>query len=119
MIRINLPLPPSSNNAYINVLGRGRVPSQAHKSWKHHASWAIAIFHPGTIGGPYRFTIYLPLKMRGDVSNRIKLAEDLLVTMGVTPDDKHAVSVHSERSADVAPGWCVITISEAGANDQK
>lgn len=119
MIRLELPLPPSSNNAYINVLGRGRVRSKAHAEWKRSASWEMVLSCCGSlrektkIEGPFRLAIYLPNKIRGDVSNRVKLAEDLLVELGVTPDDRHAVSVHAERSADVAPGRCLIVVEAA------
>ena len=68
---------------------------------------------PTPIAGPYRFTIQLPQKMRGDVDNRTKLAADLLVELGVTPDDRHAISVKAERCADVSPYGCVVILESA------
>jgi crossover junction endodeoxyribonuclease RusA len=115
-IRLDLPVPPSLNNAYINVRGRGRVPSKAHTQWKRDAGWIIAAGKTrglGWIVGPYTLTIFLPSSMRGDVSNRIKLAEDLLVDMRVTPDDRLAVGVRAERSADIAPGRCCVIVETA------
>ena len=106
-------LPPSANGAYRNVPGKGRRKTKAHKDWKYAAGWEIKVMHPPRLIGPYRFTILLSEKVRGDCSNRIKLAEDLLVNLGITPDDRHAVSTHAERSADIPKGRCRIIVEEA------
>ena len=86
-IRLVLPIPPSLNGAYKNVPGRGRVSSVILTNWKRAAGWYLRSQRPGGISGPYRFSIYLPIGMRGDVSNRIKAAEDLLVKMRIVQDD--------------------------------
>jgi crossover junction endodeoxyribonuclease RusA len=112
MIRIELPLPPSANGAYVNVPGRGRVPSKAHKAWKNEAGWLVQRQRFRAIQGRYRFEIHLPDRMRGDVDGRIKLAQDLLVELGVTPDDRYAVSSHAERSETVPAKRCIIVVSE-------
>ena len=110
-IRIELPVPPSINNAYCNRKGRGgRYPSKAHREWKEAAGWTLAAAKPGKVTGPYKLAIMLPLGLRGDVSNRIKLAEDLLVTHGITPDDRNAVSVLAHRSEDVPAGKCIVVV---------
>lgn len=109
-MRFDLPLPPSTNNAYFNVKGRGRAPSAATLRWKGEAGWTVKCAGQGRITGPYSFTILLPAKMRGDVSNRIKLAEDLFVALRVTPDDSKAVSVTAQRSDTVPDGRCVVVI---------
>ena len=110
----DISLPPSANNAYVNLTGHGRFPSQKHKDWKFTAGWELqACSCPKHIRGPYRFTILLPTKMRGDVDNRVKLAMDLLKNLGITPDDRHAVSSHAERSADIPKGRCRIIVEDA------
>lgn len=106
-------IPPSSNNAYANVPGRGRVSTAAHKAWKRAAGWELAALKPPKFVCPYRLTIQVPYKLRGDVSNRIKLAEDLLVSLGITPDDRNAVSVTAERSPDVPEGRFIVTVRAA------
>ena len=113
MIRLELPLPPSTNGAYVNRPGKGRARSAKHAAWKREAGWLIKIAKPGKIAGPYRFTILLPIGMRGDISNRVKLAEDLLVELGVTPDDRHAIRSYPVRCADVPAGRCVIEVESA------
>jgi Holliday junction resolvase RusA-like endonuclease len=110
MIRIKLPIPPSLNQAYSNLPGKGRIASHALKNWKLAAGWALQALRPGSVTGPYRFTIYLPAQMPGDVSNRIKCAEDLLVAHCITPDDSKAWSAHAERSHDVKAGECLIVV---------
>lgn len=116
IFRAEIAIPPSLNNAYYNVPGRGRVPSKAHKDWKLAAGWELkqmsCICKPPRFRGPYTFTLLLPEKMRGDVSNRIKLAEDLFVGV-VTPDDRHCVKSSAERSADVPPGRCIVIVESA------
>ena len=112
--RAELPLPPPHNNAYINVRGRGRVPSKAHAEWKKAAGWeVVAAPCRKRIEGPFRFTILLPLKMRGDVDGRVKLPLDLLVSLGITDDDKNAVSVFAERSDSVPAGRCIVCAEAA------
>jgi hypothetical protein len=112
IFRAEISIPPSLNNAYSNAPGRGRVPSKSHKDWKFTAAWELKVAKPPRLRGPYTFTILLPEKMRGDVSNRIKLAEDLFVGV-VTPDDRHCVKSSAERCADVPPGRCVVIIESA------
>ena len=108
IFRAEITIPPSSNGAYTNVPGRGRVPIAQHKAWKLAAGWELAALKTPKFVCPYRLTIMLPAKMAGDVSNRVKLAEDLLVNLRITPDDRNAVSVTAMRSADVPKGRCVI-----------
>lgn len=114
MIRVELPIPPSVNRAYANNFGRGkgRFLTKAARDWKAEAGWLIKVAKLDRVTGRYQLAILLPEKMRGDVSNRIKIAEDLLVTFGITPDDSRAVSVIAKRSADVPPGKCVIIVEE-------
>ena len=112
-IRLRLPIPPSLNNAYWNVPGRGRIRSRGLADWKISAGWKLKAQRPGSVTGAYRFAIYLPEKMRGDLSNRIKAAEDLLVEHGVTPDDSRAVSVIAERSELVGDGECLVVVEAA------
>lgn len=96
MTVIRLPVPPSVNALYRNVRGRGRVKTRLYRQWIKQAdkhlmlqAWDI----PN--GGKCELMIRLP-KIRGDVSNRIKAAEDYLVSRGITADDKHNRKVSVE-----------------------
>lgn len=112
MITLVLPLPPSDNNAYVNVPKRGRVKSQRYRDWEADAGFYLMqqTVPKGTIVGAYTLEIKVPEKMRGDVRGRIKLPEDLLVNLGVTPDDRFAFKVSCERSHDVEAGDCHVTV---------
>ena len=108
--RIELPLVPSLNNAYFNSKWRGRVSSLSTVEWKEEAGWIVLQAKPPKIEGRYRFTLLVPEKMRGDVSNRPKLAEDLFVSLGVTPDDSMCVEMTCRRDASVPRGQCVVLV---------
>lgn len=108
--RLTLPIPPSVNQMYSNVLGRGRIATTALRNWKEAAGLRLKEQRPQPVIGPYKFALYLPNKMRGDIDGRLKAAIDLLVTHGVTPDDRFAKSVLAERCEEVEAGQCVIVV---------
>ena len=111
--RLELPLLPSLNNAYVNVPGRGRVASKALKAWKEAAGWALKMQPRAQFAGPFKIVLMVPEKARADTDNYLKAAIDLLVTYRVTPDDRFAQSVTSERSKDVRSGECIIIVEAA------
>ncbi|MDE2020425.1 MAG: RusA family crossover junction endodeoxyribonuclease [Patescibacteria group bacterium] len=94
---LRLPLPPSVNAAYANIPGVGRIASKRLRAWKKEAGWQILIQKPTRVYGPYTLEITLPRKMRGDISNRIKACEDLLVELSVTPDDRFCEGISIKR----------------------
>lgn len=114
---LTLPVPPSINDAYRNVsqkeriaaISRGKKPPRGRRKSYEYFAWERQAdkyyqaqkraITPMT--GPLEITIRLPMKMRGDATNRIKCAEDYLVSRGITGDDKHNHKVTVER-ADVA-----------------
>ena len=101
MITVVLPIPPSTNNLYQNGT-RGRYRSQEYDNWIEEAIYRLGQQKiRDVIIGAYAMEIKVPMKLRGDISNRIKAPEDLLVKQGLTPDDKHAFKVSIERNADV------------------
>ena len=108
--RIELPIPPSVNQAYRNVPKRGRVATEVLKQWKRDAGWEIHLAKREPVTGPYSVSILVPDEMPGDVDNRAKSAVDLLVAHKLTPDDKMARRVSSERSAEVPFGRCIVVV---------
>lgn len=87
--------PPSLNNAFVNVRGKGRVPSKAAVAWKKAARADIMLQRPALIrsgaiikpGRRWACEIHLPLTLKGDIDNRVKLLVDVLGEMQITPDD--------------------------------
>lgn len=108
----DLPLVPSLNNAYGNKrYGFGRFAKPHVHAWKVHAGWLIQMEKPPKITGPYKLTVLVPLKMRGDVDNRVKLASDLLSKeLKIIPNDSLAVETTCRRDASIADGRCTIVV---------
>lgn len=61
--------------------------------------------------GPRALHIRLP-KVRGDISNRIKIPEDYLVSRGLTGDDQLNVSITIEIDPDMETRFCWVTVTE-------
>jgi hypothetical protein len=108
-----LPVPPSVNALYGNrrkgTKGPGRYKTAAYRNWLRIADsyllgqkrpWASGPSRVEQMTGPLEIRIRLPLKARGDVSNRIKAIEDYLVSREITGDDRHNWRVSIERSLD-------------------
>ena len=88
--KIYLPVPPSVNALYFNVPKRGRVKTALYKNWINSADALLMTQKPlPRIRGRLSVRITIPAKTRGDASNRIKAAEDFLVSREITGDDKH------------------------------
>lgn len=113
--RLELPLPPSLNGNYFNVPGRGRAKSDALKNWRKDAEgyFLLARKNISAITGPYKLHMRVPEKMRGDISNRGKPAEDFLVAMKVIPDDRHCRDFRIIRSPDIREHFCMIEVEAA------
>jgi Holliday junction resolvase RusA-like endonuclease len=94
-IEISLPTPPSLNNLYFNVPGRGRVKSKRYTAWQWEATAAIHQQRPEKITGHYTARLRVPL--RGDVDGKIKAVLDLLAALQITPDDRFCMSVTATK----------------------
>lgn len=108
MVILKLPVPPSINEAYGNrrnrpgqKQGRGRYKTKKYLQWLKAADWEIWQHPPRRHTGKLEIQIYLP-RIRGDISNRIKVVEDYLVSREITGDDRHnrKVSVEINPSLD-------------------
>lgn len=113
MIRIVLPLPPSVNTAFPTVINKRtktprRIKSAKYRKWLKQADAHFLTQKRGLVRvtGPYTLRIMVPTAMRGDVSNRVKLIEDFLVSREITHDDKFSQRTSSERHQDVSAGYC-------------
>jgi Holliday junction resolvase RusA-like endonuclease len=86
---IEIPRPPSVNGLYRNVAGRGRVKTLRYRTWIRAAGNEINAQRPlEPISGPYVAEITVD-KGRADLDGLAKGPLDLLVALGLTPDDKH------------------------------
>lgn len=119
---LNLPLPPSTNELYRNVPGRGRVKSTAYKQWIKAATSELWGQKPQ--GGfpffPDAFSVLVlvPLTMRGDCDNRLKAPIDFLKKgVGCIPDDRKAFETTCRRSAGVPVGTCRVMVGPANMQE--
>lgn len=112
---LKLPLPPSSNNMFINVPRRGRIKSTAYKDWRDKSALIVKsqARSQSPVNGPYSVSIHLPAKMRGDLDNRCKPVLDLLVAAQITDDDKHCQKIEISRSVDVDASSCMVRVYPA------
>lgn len=114
---VRLPIPPSINKAYANRKGgrgRGRYKTGAYKAWLIHADMEFFTQKRTTpkMSGALIVEIKVPANTRGDISNRIKLIEDYLVSRNITGDDRNNWKVSIERDASLSEG-CRVTMRAA------
>lgn len=101
MISFTCTPPPSTNQLFANVPGKGRVRTAKYDSWSQTAGWEIK----AQIGGqtlPGQFILYIWLPPGPDLDNCCKAIADLLGPkkhgLGVTVDDKHMRELHVYRA---------------------
>lgn len=97
-----IPMPPSVNNLFLNVQGRGRVKSPHYRAWITEAGWELKMQKPPRFTGDFAILIEAgPRNKRRDVDNLAKPILDLLVAMKVVQDDRYATSVTVAWNNDV------------------
>ena|ERR1051326_1383881 len=116
MIKLDLTIPPSVNNIW-NPVYKGykkaaMVRSPEYTSWLNLAGREILIQKPGCIEGKYELSILFNEKIRGDLDNRIKPINDLLQKYKIIENDSMNKSLHVKISKNVAPGMCLVFVSE-------
>jgi Holliday junction resolvase RusA-like endonuclease len=117
VVTLDLPLPPSVNRAYYNVAGAGRRKASCYRQWEKQALSSMWPQKPAG-GFPFFATgfdvhIAVPLTMRGDIDNRMKLTLDFLKKpAGIISDDRHAQGATISRSEATPKGMCRVTVYE-------
>ena len=89
MTVLTLPMPPSTNNMFING-SKGRFRSQKYDEWILEAGWELKRQRPSQCLGPVSLTFEFQEvegKRKRDISNLIKAPEDLLVKHGIIEAD--------------------------------
>lgn len=112
---VELPLPPSLNNAYANHKG-GRHKTASYARWQADALEKILTSVPQAkrIGGAVNVSILLPERMRGDIDNRIKPILDALVASKRIDDDRNVVSVSAAKKL-LGLGMAFVSVTGAAA----
>lgn len=86
---ITLPFPPSVNNLFVNVRGKGRVKTDRYRTWRSAAGWDIKAAKPEKFSGPVEISVVYarPDRRRRDLDNLFKAVADALVEFEVLADD--------------------------------
>lgn len=91
-LTIDITVPPSVNRLNFNVKGVGRVKTREYGAWIRRETQELMVQRVKPVTPPVSIHIYVPETIRGDLSNRIKAPEDLLVKARIIPgDDKRYV----------------------------
>lgn len=102
VVSIDLPRPPSVNNLFRNVPGKGRVKTSDYRSWLQQAGWLIKAQRPGKVEGEYKLLVLIgPTK--ADIGNLEKALSDLLQAHGVIENDRLSQGILLERSDELPP----------------
>jgi crossover junction endodeoxyribonuclease RusA len=111
-VRAAISWPPSVNNLFFNVPGRGRVPSKEYQHWKQEAGWELKAQKPQRFTVPVEITVELnpPTKRAFDPDGKLKAVIDLLVAHQVIADDNfnHVRSVTARIVEVGAP--CTVVV---------
>lgn len=88
-VSLTLPFPPSTNNLFVNVKGRGRVKSARYAQWCTEAGWEAKRQRAGRVEGPYalHITACRPDARKRDLANLEKPISDALTAAGIIEDD--------------------------------
>jgi Holliday junction resolvase RusA-like endonuclease len=86
-LTLALPKPPSVNNLFLNIPGRGRAPSGEYKAWKAEAGAMVRLQGPTPMRGPVSILLVIDEGNRCDRDNLMKAPLDLLVELGIIEGD--------------------------------
>jgi len=87
-VTFTMPTPPSVNQLFRNLPGRGRVKSAKYNDWRAFAVTSIRTQHVIPIGGPVLVLFGVERTSSGaDIDNRIKAMLDAIVEAKVIDDD--------------------------------
>lgn len=111
MSTYEIPIPPSTNGLYVSFTNPKtkrpvRKPSVRHNAFIREADTMLAIQRPKPVAAPVEIVVTIyggkGFSIQGDISNRIKAAEDAIVRAGIIPDD-NVQTVHRVTAQYVPP----------------
>ena len=105
---IDLPLPPSTNNLYYNVQGKGRVKSREYRKWQE--SVVLRFRNIGWFEDAVSVHIRVPHDRRRDIDNYAKPILDALVNHGVIRDDRYVDYLTVEKSKVQEKKMCNVQV---------
>jgi crossover junction endodeoxyribonuclease RusA len=110
IVRLELPLAPSTNRLWKIGKGGRMYKSPEYTAWLEEAGWMIKAQTKHQITGPYiiHITATKPDKRRRDLDNLLKSTSDLLVKNKIVEDDSECKAIAAEWSDHGTP--MIVTI---------
>lgn len=105
---IDLPMPPSTNRLWRSI-GPRVIKSAEYRKWITDAGWQLKAQRPCRVKGPVELGVVVG-KSRGDLSNRVKALEDLLVLHEVIEGDGPGIVRRINLSLDESVVGCRVTV---------
>lgn len=113
-IAFTITRPPSTNNLFSNVPGKGRVKTAKYKAWITAAGWEMKAEHSGILVPRFEGPCAVAIEgvKRIDVDNSCKPVLDLLQAMNVLANDKLVEELRVCRSGACGEGKVRVSIWE-------
>jgi len=92
-VTFTMPVPPSVNQMFRNVRGKGRVKTEAYEQWRAAARTSLRLQSLQPVMG--RVVVIFGVErgsLAADIDNRIKAMLDAIVTAGVIEDDNRVTA---------------------------
>src|SRR5215217_253324 len=113
MIVLDLPIPPSSNNLFMNLpKGRGRARTSEYFSWQIEAGLHIQSARQKPLEGPVCVFLRVPENGRRDLDGYWKPILDILVKHRLIPDDRNKIVRELHAVWDKVES-CRVTVTKA------
>lgn len=121
LVSVNLPTPPSVNQAFAGRRGSHLTQkTAAYHFWERQVfeEYGYGRYLPVLAPGSYGLWLDLNPAMRGDIDNRVKLVSDVLKwpskgspnALGIVLDDEHMKSLYVGFGTGLAPERCAVTV---------
>lgn len=105
-------VPPSANQLFANVAGRGRIKTKRYMTWLNAARWEIQAAKPKMVEGPVWVSIAIERTSKlSDLDNRVKPTIDALQGL-VIKNDRQVIRLFVEW-ADVTGVMVQVEPAEA------
>lgn len=113
-----LPFPPTTNNLFRNVRGKGRVPTKRYEQWMKQAMQELMVQQPERLVGFVSVDLGFgrPDKRRRDLDNLLKAVLDALVKFAVIEDDSKIIAI-SARWLKETPAQTFIDVRLASLTE--
>ena len=111
MLKLKLPVPPSTNELFVFLNKNRRIPSKQYTAWRIFAALMLNGQPKIRFENWAEISICVPVNYRRDLDNYLKAPLDLLVGHGILSDDRIVQSLTVERWEEMPKDEIEVTIS--------